>query len=422
VSAEPIYEREPESVHADDVDPSRIEPWPFEAPNTNGFHIVERAASAELVLTAIEDFAAADEAGAEALAHSAGDGGTVIAPGGLVIVYGDGGAGKTTLVNDLAFALATGNGWLDLVLPDRPLRVLMIENEGPRQEFRKKLERKLAATGAQLNGRISVLEEPWAEFNFKLEAHRIAIAEAIDNGEIDLLVVGPLASVGAEGGGTPEDIEKFNKLLGDVRHRCARSFAALLVHHENRAGQISGAWERVPDTLIHVSGQGNGRTRLYWQKARWSSALHETSTQLNWADGESYTIETRPEVTEDSMETEMLDATRARPGESWTKIREHVTGKAIDAAKVRDRLIAQELLINGAAQEGRFNLWHHEDPSAPRSLPGTARERATDAPPAEASEHVTVPRSPSKEERRNGNGHDAAEVAPNQNAHDDIAF
>lgn len=335
---------------------------------------------AGLTFTAIEQFAAVDEPGAEPLA-SATAGGVVIPANGTVIVYGDGGAGKTTLAIDLCFALAAGESWLNIIETGRPLRIAIIENEGPRQEFRKKLERKIVATGARLDGRITVLEEPWAEFSFALEQHRVAIAQAIDEHELDLLVVGPIASVGMVGGGTPDEIRAFEQLLANVRGRCQRPFAILLVHHENRAGQISGAWERFPDTLVHIAGQGNGRTRVYWQKVRHASALHQTKTQLLWADGESYTVEAKPEVTEDTMADELIAAVSAAPGASWTELRKSVRGNATQAAKVRDRLINGGDLINTATVEGRFNLWTADDPAAPRSDLRTALERIEEPPP-----------------------------------------
>lgn len=210
---------------------------------------------APLVFTPLEAFAAVDEPGAEPLARATA-GGALIPASGTIIIYGDGGAGKTTLVIDLCFALAAGTPWLDLVAADRPLRVTLIENEGPRQEFRDKLERKLAHTPHELAGRIVVLAEPWAEFTFANDAKRRALALAIVEHETDLLVVGPLTSAGMEGGGTPDEIRAFETLLHQLRALAERPFAIVLVHHENRAGQISGAWERVPDTLIHVSAQG----------------------------------------------------------------------------------------------------------------------------------------------------------------------
>jgi hypothetical protein len=349
------------------------------------------AAPGELVFRPLEEFAAVDEPGAEPLV-SATVGGTVIPAGGFVFVYGTGGAGKTTLVLDLCFALASGSPWIGILDPERPLRVAIVENDGPRPELRTKLRRKLADhAGANLDGRIVVLETPWGKFTFADDAQRLALALAIVENKTDLLVVGPLSRVGMEGGGTLDDIGRFLLFLRDVRSMVAHPFAILIVHHENRAGQTSGAWENDPDTLIHVTGQGHGRTRVYWQKVRWSSALHATSTNLIWDDGESFIVEAKPEVTEDTMTDDLLAAVGENPGGSWTKIREHVTGKATDVAKVRDRLLAQGVIVNSAGRDGHFNLWLSDDPAAPRSLPGTARERLTCPPPAGTDEPVPFP-------------------------------
>jgi AAA domain len=342
----------------------------------------------ELRFVPVAEFAAVDEPGAEPLA-TATVGGVVIPAAGTVIVYGDGGAGKTTLVVDLCFTLAAGEAWLDIVTCERPLRVALVENEGPRQEFRDKIEAKLGATGFDLGDRFVILEEPWAEVTLADETDRRALALALVEHETDLLVIGPLVSAGEfPNGGTPEEIRRFEEHVTDLRQRVERPFALLVVHHENRAGRISGAWERLPDTLVHVTAQGNGRTRVFWQKARWSSAMHGTISQLVWADGESYEVEDKPEVTSETMRDELLAAVAALPGGSWTKIRDHkvkgervVRGNTTELAAVRDRLVREGLLVNTAAREGQFQLWLADDPTRPRSEVGTAPERATDSPP-----------------------------------------
>jgi hypothetical protein len=100
-----------------------------------------RAAEAaeELVVASLDGFIGVDEPGAEALLGD--EDGALIPAGGDVMVYGDGGAGKTTLAVDLAFHWAAGDDWLGIPVP-RPVSVLLIENEGPRALLRKKLRRK----------------------------------------------------------------------------------------------------------------------------------------------------------------------------------------------------------------------------------------------------------------------------------------
>lgn len=313
-----------------------------------------------------EAFAAVDEPGADPLVLA--DGGCAIPVGGLVKVYGAGGSGKTTLVIDWAVHFAAGTPWLDLLQPTRPLGVLVLENEGPRAEFRRKLRRRLSAwaelegrVGSPLEGRLCVLSEPWGAVTLRDERHREELAQKLD--DIDLVVAGPLSWLGMEGGGTADEIRAFIELLEDVRSRAARPVAFLIVHHENRAGQISGAWEPVPDTLVHVQTEGHGGTRVFWQKVRWASALHATTTHLLWADGDSFSVKEREEVTESSIVDALLEAARELPGASWTKIRSQVKGRGTDVTEVRDRLLRDGLLVNTAAREGHFNLWVADDPA-----------------------------------------------------------
>lgn len=361
---------------------------------------------AGVALEPVEAFAAVDEPGAEPLAQATA-GGAAIANGSLVLVYGTGGAGKTTLVLDLCFALANGDDWLGILEPVRPLRVTVIENEGPRPMFRQKLRDKLAATPG-FAGSILVQTEPWARFTFESQELRASLAEAITAARTDLLVVGPLSRVGMKGGGTLDQIADFEKLMNGVRDLVDHPFAVLLVHHENRAGQISGAWEGVPDTLVHVQGQGHGRTRVHWQKARWSSELHGTTTQLVWAPGETFTVEEKPEITDETIATGIIAAVRDNPGASWSKVRDsdHVTGNATQCATVRDRLLELGQIVNTATREGYFNLVLPDTPEDTRSQLGTGLERLTFPIPAGADEPS---RSPVPDVSRNGERNGTAE-------------
>ena len=378
----------------------------------------------ELRFTPLEEFAAVDEPGTEPLA-SAADGGAIIPSGGIVLFYGSGGAGKTTLVVDLAVALALGRWWLGLVETARRLRISVVENEGPRPEFRRKLRDKLAATSCELDGRIVVLEEPWAELTLANEQHRRALALSLVEHETDVLVLGPLVSAGEfPNGGTPDEIRRFEEHVAELRRLVERPFAILLVHHENRAGQVSGAWERLPDTLVHVTAQGNGRTRVFWQKARWASSLHGTSSQLIWADGETYMIEEKPELTEETMLEALLAAVRANPGGSWSKIRDSrnadgtklVRGNLTELQALRDRLLETGVLVNGATRDGAFQLWTADDPAAPRSDVGTALERLPFPSPAGEEEPT---RSPVPYVSRNGTGNGTDRPEP-ESLEDDL--
>lgn len=231
----------------------------------------------ELELVTLDAFCAVDEPGAAALVGD--EDGAVIPEGGDVMFYGDGGAGKTTLAVDLGCHLAAGDDWLGLPVA-RSTRVLLVENEGPRPLFRKKLRRKRDHwAGSPIGDRIVVLETPWGHVSFADPECRDKFAAAIRDHEIDVAIVGPVTRSGMNEAGTLQEVRDFMALVAAVRELSGRPVAFVLIHHENKGGQVSGAWEGAGDTLFHVQGQGHGRTRLHVQKARWSSAHHATTLQ-----------------------------------------------------------------------------------------------------------------------------------------------
>jgi hypothetical protein len=302
--------------------------------------------SEPLEVVSIEEFAAVEEEGAAPLVGDAE--GAVIPEGGDVMSYGDGGAGKTTLMNDLACHLAAGDDWLGITIA-RAVRALLIENEGPRPLFREKLRRKLARwQGSPLEGRVDVLEEPWAHFTFAEAADRARLAATIRKREIDVVIVGPLTASGMTEAGTLQDVRAFLSLVAAVREGSGRRVTFIFVHHENKGGQVSGAWEGCGDTLLHVQGQGHGRTRLYFQKARWSSAHHATSLNLFWTEeGEGFTVEDKPELDDDAVAGLILDYVHENPGTGWRKVEGAAQGVGNKKLRtVRDGLLGAWKLVN----------------------------------------------------------------------------
>ena len=91
--------------------------------------------------------------------------------------------------------------------------------------------------------------------------------------------------------GTLTEVRAFMELGADLRSRSGRPLTILLIHHENKGGAVSGAWEGAGDTLLHVQGAGNGHTIAHIQKARWDSERHGRTLHLAWAEGESFTVE-----------------------------------------------------------------------------------------------------------------------------------
>lgn len=249
----------------------------------------EDADSQRLRIVDASVFVAGVDEGAEPLLL--GPGGVALPAGGLAIEYGDPGSGKTTREVDLAVHAAAGRTWLGL-LPARPLNVLIVEGEGPRQPFREKLGRRLAAWPDPLEGSISVLEDPWARVSLADSSQRTEIAASIRDREIDLLMIGPLKAIGASGVGSPDDVADFRNILSDLRRLAGRPFGIWLVHHTNKAGAMAGGWAGETDLTIHVKAESGSRDRhaLTFEKARWDSDLHGRKWIVGWGDNASFVL------------------------------------------------------------------------------------------------------------------------------------
>jgi hypothetical protein len=298
------------------------------------------------------DFSSVDEPGAEALIGTAEA--AVIPEGGDVMMFGDGGAGKTTLAIDMALHLAAGDDWLGMPV-NRPVRVLLIENEGPRALFRAKLRRRLAAwPGVAPDDRLLVWERPWGAFTFADPKKRQQLADRIRGHEVDVLIIGPLTRAGMDELGTLQETRDFMLMVADLRRRSERPITVVLVHHENKGGKVSGAWEGAGDTLLHVQAQGNGHTRLFIQKARWASDYHGRTMHLSWAAGDGFTVDEKPEIDDAMLADQIIDQVREMPGAPWRRIEEAVPGvNATRRRGVRDRLLAAGRIVNVITDKGR---------------------------------------------------------------------
>jgi hypothetical protein len=120
--------------------------------------------------------------------------------------------------------------------------------------FRGKLKRKREAWGAsRLDGWIQILERPWAQFTFASEQWREEIARQIKAQEIDVLIVGPLNKIGMTAAGTLAEVNAFMEYIKNVRSQLNRPLVVILVHHENKGGAVSGAWDDPCHQLAHRS-------------------------------------------------------------------------------------------------------------------------------------------------------------------------
>jgi hypothetical protein len=215
---------------------------------------------------------------------------------GLAIVYGKGAAGKTTLTMTAVAALASATPWLGIPVPS-PARILMVENEGPKAPFVEKIQRFADQwEGPDFLGNIVFYEEPWGRFSLADRGMRDDLLDFTRDQRIDLVVAGPLRGLGMSGPGAPAETDAFMDLLKEAG--LGTELAWWIVHHVNKAGQVSGDFDRHPDTLIRYAYEGKRRNKLTWEKIRWGDQGREPLV-LEWLDqGVGYTIidTTQPDV------------------------------------------------------------------------------------------------------------------------------
>lgn len=198
-----------------------------------------------------------------------------VVAGGLVLLGGQAGLGKTTLIVDAIFHMASGLDWLEFPV-NRPLHILVIENEGPLRMFQQKLAAKRRVWGKPLTGSIHVQTAAWGYFSFADLDHHTRIKEYLDEHRIDLVIGDPIGTLGMEGVGSPEDTRNFVRQLIPLGLFDYRSFI-FPVHftkepRKDEINQISGAWGGHLDTLMVVKGtRRKDELRLSFPKLRWWS-------------------------------------------------------------------------------------------------------------------------------------------------------
>ena len=287
----------------------------------------------------------------------------VIPRGGLCILAGRPGAGKTTFVLDLACHLAAGIPYPpadpeNVRAPqpwavETPLRVAIIENEGPREMFRAKLAEKLAKFPHPLGengGCLMIQSWRWGSFSFAdLDAHTAARDE-LDYHAIDLVIGDPLSTLGPAGVGSPAETRDFVATLRPLKLGISRSF--LFLHHfrerverqQDELARVSGAWGGHLDTLLTLSAVRKAdQVRLAYPKLRWAKIQPPTAIVL----GRVYNILGFEALAEEN-DTTMLEPTiyahlaelRAQGGgrnrEGWqtsTEIAKAIESRRVDVKK-----------------------------------------------------------------------------------------
>lgn len=241
------------------------------------------------LLMAIEDFVALQVEPPPPLWGTADT--ALLAQGGLALWAGRPGTGKTTAILDLACHLAAGVPWPPRDeetkrAPEpwpvpRPLRIAILENEGPQEMFRDAAKRKLQAFGPErireAGGYLGVQVWRWGAFSFADNDAFVKAATEFDELAIDLVIGDPLNMLGVEGVGSPADTRLFVQRLRMLGLGSTRAFLLIhhfrekVEHHEDELRKLSGAWGGHLDTLISLSATAaENEARLAFPKLRWA--------------------------------------------------------------------------------------------------------------------------------------------------------
>jgi AAA domain len=267
---------------------------------------------------------------------------------GLALLIAKGGKGKTTLSIELALHLASGMDYLGLEV-GRPLTVLFIENEGPREPFRRKLERKRKAWPHEIAGAIFVHDENWGHARLDFERFVERLNTFCDEHEVDVVFGDPLDSLGMAGEGSPSEtramVDRF-KRAGLFSER-----AWILPHHarkdsvDDAVDEASGAWAGRPDAMLALEKRGSGQARLSFPKVRWQG--RERSPYLLDFDSETETFTFVKE--EEGEERDYVAEI-----EEWLSPNPDMTAQEIaDAIKASKEKVKPELMAHPDRFESR---------------------------------------------------------------------
>lgn len=316
----------------------------------------EATEETECVFTRLSEFNTYDFPRAEPLLGEPGA--VYLAAGSLLLPYGAEGSGKTTWTIDGIAHMAAGVDWLELPVP-RPVRFMVIENEGPPALFQEKLWAKQESwQGPDFANNVHVFAKPWSKFSFADAGFRRALTEYSDENEIDVVVANPMFGVGGSASGRPDETQEFVDLLAECGLRDRRAFWPL--HHENKAGQISGDWGRHADTLVLLEPDGNRqRTKLTWKKTRWvtpGSEGHPRTVMLDWVvetEGYNVTEIDAAGASDPELVERLVDYLHHHPAASTRQVQESVKG----TNRRISRLLEERPEFDRTAGKGGAKLW-----------------------------------------------------------------
>lgn len=303
---------------------------------------------------------------------------SLLMPGSLAILAGVGGAGKTTLSLHAIAHWASGLPWFGIATP-RPIRIIVIENEGPHDPYVQKVKEfanrfhgcpcgdgDQHGDGSDFLERCFFLDAPWGHFSFADPGCARELQAYVRDTQADLVVANPLGRLGMKGAGTPEDTRAFLELL--FAAGLNEDFAALLLHHFSKIGrhvpivqQLSGDWGPHPDLILALEPDGERKSKLTFGKVRWGDQ-GRPPLLLEWLtdpDGPvGYNGQSAPVALDDDVIFSRLDEfLAAQDGPvGATEVRKHVKGNNKRLSDLLQRGVDSGRYLSTGGPRPRFRL------------------------------------------------------------------
>jgi hypothetical protein len=204
------------------------------------------------------------------------DQGSAFLCGSLGLLVAKTGDGKTTLAVAFALHASAGLDFAGFSFP-RPLRLLVVQNEGPREAFRQKLAAAAAHWPKALET-VRVWDEPesWGSVKVSVPEARRRLRRVLELHDVDIVIVDTLTRYGVRGNGTPEETREFIEWLTETGLGRDRGF--MLLHHPitrpdsslELIERIAGAWSPHADMVLYLEKLADKRARLSSVKIRWA--------------------------------------------------------------------------------------------------------------------------------------------------------
>lgn len=366
--------------------------------------------------------------------------GSIAPAGALVLMGGKASGGKTTVATDLLLHAAAGVDYCGLTFA-RPLRILLIENEGPREGFRQKLEARLphgpAGEGSEA---IRIWDEPalWGMIRVSDDDIRTQLRDVIVTHRIDLVVSDSLTRFGMKGNGTPEETRDFMVLLADIG--LGRDVAFLILAHtrsrtdngEDEIEQLAGAWAPHADAILMLRKLDGNRARLSYPKTRWTRGTVPAGILSFDASTETFVLvatdEEQPDkVSPETYEQRILDWLEEHAWATTDELDNGVEGRATEVRAARIRLQKAGRVSSAQSatlgRPGKAMRWNTSNDAGynPVPLPGTWADGEGSDPAQEGNPVRGVPHLRGDPARDGVPGQGADELERLLERHSDIA-